>query len=198
MMSSRSCERRSVGGLHRAVRRRTFLRLALVALCLVVTGRVPAQVVPAGDKGGLTVFAGATGSGYEVQYGQQKLLGVSAIVDVDTTRRFGVEAEARWLLFHQTDDLRATTWLAGPRYHFTRGNLQFYGKGLAGVAQLTFPYNYAHGSYLAISPGGGLDYRLSRRISLRLVDVEYQYWPQFTFGSLSSYGLSTGVRCHVF
>jgi hypothetical protein len=154
--------------------------------------------VPDGDKGGFSLTAGGTVSGYEVGYGQQKLLGVAAIVDAESRRPLGFEGETRWLMYHQTDGIHATTWSAGPRYRFDRGKLQFYGKGLIGVGDFTFPYNYAHGSYLVISPGGGVDYRYTRQISFRIADFEYQYWPQFTFGAMSSYGLSAGIRYHIF
>jgi hypothetical protein len=33
---------------------------------------------------------------------------------------------------------------------------------------------------------------------LRLADGEYQYWLEFTFGPMSSYGISTGLRIRVF
>jgi len=178
--------------------RRAILLAVLLSAFLGLARNAPAQVVFTGDEGGFTLTAGATASGYEVQYGEQKLLGVAAVVDVDTRRRFGLEAEGRWLMFHETNQLHATTWMAGPRYHFTRGKLQFYGKGLVGEGQFYFPYSYAQGNYLVIAPGGGVDYRWKRRVSFRLADVEYQIWPQFTFGSMSSYGVSAGVRYHIF
>ena len=170
----------------------------LLAGFLGMAGAASAQVVNSGDQGGFTLSAGATGSGYEVQYGQQKLLGIAAVVDVDTRRRFGLEAEGRWLMFHETNQLHATTWMAGPRYHFTRGKFQFYGKCLIGDGQFYFPHNYARGNYLVYAPGGGVDYRWKHRISFRLADAEYQIWPQFTFGSMSSYGVSAGVLYHIF
>ena len=170
----------------------------LLALGLALGRTASAQVVPAGDEGGLRVFAGGTASGFAVQYGERKMLGVSAVVDVDTVHPVGLEAEARWLTFHQTADVHATTWLAGPRYHRTMGKFQLYGKGLVGVGEFNFPYNYAHGSYLVIAPGGGVDFTVSRKVRLRLADAEYQIWPQFTFGSMASYGISTGVRIRVF
>lgn len=179
------------------VRYAVFLA-ALLAFCMGMARTASAQVVFTGDEGGFTLSAGATASGYEVQYGQQKLLGIAGVVDVDTRRRFGLEAEGRWLMFHETNQLHATTWMAGPRYHFTRGKFQFYGKGLVGVGQFYFPYNYAKGNYLVLAPGGGVDYRWKRRVSFRLADVEYQVWPQFTFGSMSSYGVSAGVLYHIF
>ena len=179
-------------------RRRTTLSAFVVVAGLTGMRPAAAQVVPSGDKGGLTLSAGATASGYEIQYGQQKLLGIAAIVDADTRRRLGIEAEARWLMYHETNGLKATTWSAGPRYHFSNGKFQFYGKGLVGVGQFTFPYNYAHGSYLVISPGGGVDYHWKHKISIRVADFEYQYWPQFTYGAMSTYGLSAGVRYRIF
>lgn len=177
---------------------RMAVSTVLVAACLALVRPAAAQVVDDGDKGGIGLTAGGTVSGYEVGYGQQKLLGVAAIVDGQSRRPLGFEAESRWLMYHQTNGVHATTWTAGPRYRFDRGKLQFYGKALIGVGDFTFPYNYAHGSYLVISPGGGVDYRYTRKISFRLADFEYQYWPQFTFGAMSSYGVSAGIRYHIF
>jgi hypothetical protein len=175
-----------------------FIPGVLLAVGLALGRSASAQVVPAGDGGGLAVFAGGTASGFEVQYGERKLLGVSAVVDVDTRRPIGLEGEARWLVFHETSNVHATTWLAGPRYHRTMGKFQVYAKGLIGVGDFYFPYDYAYGSYLVIAPGGGVDFTVSRRVRLRVADAEYQLWPQFTFGSMTSYGISTGVRIRVF
>jgi len=165
----------------------------LLALGLLLTRTASSQVVYSGDKGGFSISAGATGSGYEVEYGQQKLLGIAGFVDVDTTRRFGAEGEVRFLMFHNPDQLETRTYMGGPRYHYSKGKFQFYGKGLVGFGQFTFPYDLAHGNYLVIAPGGGVDYRWKRRIAFR-GDVEYQIWPQFTYGSMNSYGVSAGIR----
>lgn len=170
--------------------------LLLMALALGRTAS--AQVLPEGDRGGLNIFAGATASGFSLQYGDRKMLGIAPFVDIDTRRAIGFEGEARWLAFHQTDNVHVTTWLAGPRYHRSIGKYQVYGKGLVGIGEFNFPYNYAYGKYLVIAPGGGVDYSLTRRVRLRLIDGEYQYWPQFTFGPLSSYGISAGLRIRVF
>jgi hypothetical protein len=178
--------------------RHAVFMAVLLAVVLGMARTASAQVVPSGDEGGFSLTAGATGSGYEVQYGQQKLLGIAGVVDIDTRRRFGLEAEGRWLMFHNPNQTQTTTYMGGPRYHFTRGKFQFYGKGLVGIGEFTFPYDYAHGSYLVIAPGGGVDYRWKRKISFRLADVEYQMWPQFTYGSMSSYGVSVGVLYHIF
>lgn len=176
---------------------RAVFLLVLFAATLCLVRGAEAQVVYSGDKGGLTLVAGGMATASTVQYGQQKLLGIAGVVDVDTTRRFGFEGETQWLMFHETNQLHFNTFLAGPRYHHTWGKFSVYGKGLVGVGQFHFPYDLAQGNYLVIAPGAGVDYRWTRRISFRLVDAEYQVWPQFTFGSMSNVGLSAGIRYHI-
>jgi hypothetical protein len=177
---------------------KALLPVVLLAFLLALAHRASAQVVPAAEAGGITLSAGVTGSGYYLQYGERKMLGIAGFADLDTRRRLGIEGEARWLVFHQTADVHATTYLIGPRYHVNMGRFQPYAKALVGIGQFNFPYNYARGNYLVVAPGGGVDYRLSRRIYLRLADVEYQYWPQFDFGAMTSVGVSSGIRVRIF
>jgi hypothetical protein len=154
--------------------------------------------VPAGERGGLALSAGGTASGYSLGYGNQKLLGMTAFVDVDGRQHLGVEAEARWLSFYQTNQEHASTYTIGPRYSMYFGRFQPYAKGLVGVGHFTYPFLLAHDDGLVVAPGGGVDFRLTRRIRLRAVDFEYQFWPQFHFGQMSSYGVSTGLRIKIF
>lgn len=175
--------------------RLAFSALVLAA-CLPFTAH--AQVRPEGDKGGLILSAGAMGSGFTLQYGERKMLGIAGFVDADTRRRIGLEAEARFIEFHKTADVHAETYSAGVRYHFDYGKFQPYAKGLIGIGTFNFPYDLAHGTYMVVTGGGGVDYTLTRRIHLRAVDVEYQEWPQFTFGSMTSLGVSTGIRVRIF
>ena len=177
---------------------RSAMLLCVFAVLLATAATLSAQVVPAGDAEGLTYFAGATTSADYLQYGPRKMLGITGFVDADTRNHFGVEAEAIFLAFHQSANVHTTTYAAGPRFRLHRGRFEPYVKGLAGIGEFNFPYNLAHGSYLVVVPGGGVDYRLSRRIRLRLADAEYQYWPGFTYGSLSSLGVSSGIRVRIF
>ncbi len=176
--------------------------LLAAVLALAILGVAPrlaqAQVQSAGDQGGLIVSAGATGSGYYLQYGQRKMAGITAFVDADTKRRFGVEAEARWLEYFQTANVHAETYSIGVRYHFDVGRFAPYAKGLVGFGDFNFPYNYAHGRYLVVTGGGGLDFHWTPRITVRAVDVEYQDWPNFTFGNMNSLGVNAGLRVRIF
>jgi hypothetical protein len=172
--------------------------IVLLAACLGLTHAAYAQAVPAGERGGLSLSAGGTASGYSLGYGDQKLLGMSAFVDVDGRQHLGVEGEARWLSFYQTNQEHASTFMIGPRYSLYFGRFQPYAKGLVGVGHFTYPYLFGHDDGLVVAPGGGVDFRLTRRIRLRAVDFEYQLWPQFHYGLMSSYGVSTGIRIKIF
>jgi len=171
---------------------------ALLAVDLAGFGVASGQVVPSADSGGLKLTVGATATGYSLDYGERKMLGVAAIADADTNRRIGIEAEAGWLIFRQTANVHTATYLIGPRCHLTFGRFQPYAKGLAGFGQFSYPYHLGQDTDLVIAPGGGVDFQLTRRVRLRLADFEYQYWPQFHYGALSSYGVSSGIRIRIF
>ena len=172
----------------------------LFAAWLGLGAAAEGQSAPSGWEEGYSISVGGTASGYYLGYGARKIAGPAAFFDIDTRHRLGIEGEARWLLAPQTADVHNTTWLIGGRYTPFRfeGRFSPYVKGLVGFTQFNFPYNYAKGDYFVVAPGAGLDYRLSRRVRLRVVDFEYQFWPQFTFNSVPSYGISTGIRVRVF
>lgn len=176
----------------------TLLGSLWLAMLLATAVAASAQVVPAGDAEGLTYFAGATASADYLQYGPRKMLGITGFVDADARNHFGVEVEANWMAFHQTANVHTTSYAAGPRFRLHWGRFEPYAKGLVGIGEFNFPYNLAHGSYLVVVPGGGVDFRLSHRIRLRLAEAEYQYWPEFSYGSLSSFGVSSGIRVRIF
>jgi hypothetical protein len=175
-----------------------FVALLVLAILCAVPRLALAQVQAAGDKGGFIVSVGGMGSGYSIQYGQRKMAGITAFVDADTIRHFGIEAEGRWLEFHQTANVHAETFSVGGRYHFDVGRFAPYAKGLVGFGDFNFPYNYAYGRYLVVTAGGGMDFHWTRRITVRAVDFEYQDWPNFTFGNMNSYGLNAGLRVRIF
>jgi hypothetical protein len=170
----------------------------LLSACLASSPPTYAQVVPSGDAGGYNLTVGAMATGYALGYGDRKMLGIAAVADLDTKRRTGFEGEAQWLVFHQTANVHTTTWLVGPRYHLTFGRIQPYAKVLVGFGQFNYPYNLGQDTDLVIAPGGGVDYRINRRVRIRLADFEYQFWPQFHYGALSSYGVSSGIRIRIF
>lgn len=170
----------------------------ILVLNLGAPSSARAQVVAQANAGGFRLSAGATASGYYLQYGARKLVGASAFVDAETKRSLGIEAEGRWLEFHKTQDVHVETYSAGLRYRVNFARFQPYVKGLVGFGNFNFPFSYAHGRYLVVTGGGGLDYHWTHRIHIRVADVEYQDWPQFTFGSMSAVSVSSGLRVGIF
>ncbi|MGH9607620.1 MAG: outer membrane protein [Terracidiphilus sp.] len=156
-----------------------------------------AQVVAHAYNGGLMLSAGGTATATTVQYGQRKLIGYTAFVNADTIRRFGLVAETTQMRWHQTGNVYLSTYSAGLRYHFDFGRFQPYAKGLVGEGHFNFPYNYATGRYFVFTAGGGLDYRLTHRLYVRAADFEFQEWPQFTYGAMSNFGASAGIRVRI-
>ena len=157
--------------------------------------RAGAQALPTASGPGSYISVGVGVSAYQADYGQRVLGGGEFFLDVHPTWRYGIEAEARLLRYHTDEQVTQTSYLAGPQIYVCHcGKLRPYGKFLIGEGELEFPFRYAHGSYLAYAPGGGLDIRISDYLSVRAIDFEYQSWPSFTYGNLHPYGISAGLN----
>ena len=172
----------------------SFLPAVVLALLSSVASAVAgAQALPTATGPGTSIQVGGGVSGYHLEYGQRWLGGVQGWVDYNPLLRFGIEGEARWLRYNQDLGTHAATYLVGPRFLLHRGHIEPYAKVLAGSGRFAFPYGYAHGDYFVVAGGGGVDLRLTPRLYIRVVDVEYQQWPKFTYGSMPSYGASAGI-----
>jgi len=158
-----------------------------------------AQALPTASGPGSYVSAGGGVSAFQEDYGQQKIGGAVVFVDVNPTWRYGFEIEGRWLNYHTSEQVTEANYLGGVRVMLWKpgSRLQPYGKFLAGVGHINFPFQFATGNYLAMAPGAGLDIHLNDRWSVRAADFEYQLWPSFTFGQLKPYGVSVGLRYRI-
>jgi hypothetical protein len=158
-----------------------------------------AQAVPTATATVNHINLGASFSQYQADYGKRDLTGYAIHADLNRNTRWGIEFEARVLRHNQEVDTHETTFLVGPRFAIGRKWFNPYAKLLIGEGKFHFPYDYAEGSYLVFAPGAGLDVPIaSSRFTLRVIDFEYQSWPNFTFGGLNPYGVSAGfsVRIH--
>jgi hypothetical protein len=181
-------------------RRRRHIFSILAAWMIVFASSLPllGQALPAGKGPGSYTSVGITGSFLNINYGQRWVGGGSVYVDGNMYRKIGAEFQFQTLRFHEVSTTRQTTYLAGPRYSFRARGLVPYVKVLAGVGRFTFPYGFGYGNYFVVAPGAGVDFDLNRRLKVRLVDVQYQDWPQFSFGELHPYGVSAGISLRVF
>jgi hypothetical protein len=171
--------------------------ISILTLALLLAGgrSLHAQALPTASGLGSQLSVGGEGSYYQMDYGKRYVGGFAAYAEVDPTWRYGAEAEVRFSRLGAEESVTETTFMAGPRVTLSRhqGRIRPYAKFLVGVGKINFPFNYATGSYLAYAPGGGLDYVINERWTVRAVDVEYQNWPKFTYGALNPYGISVGV-----
>ena len=175
-----------------------FASATLIFLSLVFSPLSWCQSRESATETRPSLWAGGEISGYTVQFGERKMWGASALIDADSAYHIGLEGEGRWLEFHQTANVHLETYMIGPRYHVTFGRLQPFVKGAVGFGNFNFSYNYAYGTYLVVGAGGGVDYSLNHRWSVRLAEVQYQDWPQFTFGAMNNVGVSSGIRYRIF
>jgi hypothetical protein len=167
-----------------------------------------AQVVPAATSRTFSVSAGALGSMFQPDYAglqiaqtsPNRLYGPGAYVDVHFSRWVQVEAEGHWLRFnqfHQPGDPTGngeSTYLIGPRIPIvTFHRITPYGKFLVGMGTADF---LTGGNAFVLDYGGGVDYRLTRRFTLRAFDFEYQQW--HLTPTLYPYGGSVGLSYKIF
>jgi opacity protein-like surface antigen len=169
-------------------------------LALLGTGSHPssAQALPTATAPGAYLSFGGTYSAFNIPYGQTVLGGLGIYANINFRRQLGFEAEARWSTQGQIANVHQSTYLIGPRLQFRRGNFSPYVKGLIGQGNLSLPYNYGTVGALVIAPGAGLDFKLSDRLTLRMVDYEYQHWKNFPYGSYAPYGVSFGLSWRLF
>jgi opacity protein-like surface antigen len=175
-----------------------FPKLTLAALFAVLSVPAFSQAAPAAEQGGLPLAVGGGFSDFSTDFGPIRMYGAAAWADWSFYGRprflqgFGLEAEARDLNYGKPASypgkLRQDTVMGGATYtwrHFH--SLNPYVKFMLGYGVVEFaaapgtnPY-YTLDSRTIYGPGGGLEYRVFRNVSLR-ADYEYQAWPNL-FGS---------------
>ena len=164
-----------------------------LAVCGVRHGE--AQARPTATGPGIALTVGGGYAAYQVQYGQRVDYGTMAFADFHASGRWGVEAEGRWLHWHTDEGVTQATYLVGPHVYLSRrGLVHTYAKLLVGDAHMQFPFGYASGDYFVLAPGAGVDLHVAPRVDVRLLDIERQTWPQFSYGPLHPYGISAGVH----
>lgn len=159
-----------------------------------------AQAVEAMEGRGFYINAGGMASGFMPGDQNQAVIGVGTYVDFHFSHWIQIEGEGRWMRWNGYYGETEDNYLIGPRvpvYRLGRRG-QIYGKALIGLAKQNFAFG-GYGSFTALAFGGTLDYKLTRKLTLRAVDFEYQYWPVWLPGeSLQPYGVSVGAAYRVF
>ena len=188
------------------MKRSTLGLLVVVASFASVSAR--GQVVPSATSHTFSLSAGGLGSTFQPDYtgeglaytGPQRLYGVGAFVDLHFSRWVQVEGEGHWMRFNQyhpcpeCQGIYEDAYLIGPRIPIvTFHRITPYGKFLVGLGSADFLMG---GDAFVLDYGGGVDYRLTRRFTIRAVDFEYQQWRLNPV--LSPYGGSVGISYKIF
>jgi hypothetical protein len=177
--------------------KKTFLHFSLSAaplLLLLPGGRlVRAQALPTATGPGTYIAVGGGVSVFQSDYDGRNIGGGMVFTDMQPTWRWGFEGEARFLRYHTDEGVDQTNYLAGPRINIRPNRLRPYAKFLVGATKIDAPFGYAQGTFFTYAPGGGVDYLLTDRFTVRVFDLEYQIVPQFIGSNVRNLGGSIGL-----
>ena len=179
----------------------------LLVFCLLTTSLLRAQTAVDGTSGAASLWAGAEYANFKASFpvdSNVRLSGVGVFVNYNWTRHYAMEAHMRMLNQNSWYGETEQDWLIGPRYTFLRGEkLRPYADFLVGFVRVKYPFNMGTGDSFTMAPGAGLEYRLSRNLSVR-GGYEYQTMvnsPAFAnepkFGMTPS-GFTVGVGYRIF
>jgi len=190
--------------------KRLIFALLLIALSSGFIVATHGQVVPSATERVFTVRAGGLFSAFQPDYvgggatlHSQWLYSAGAYSDIRASRWVQPEIEVRWGRFNEynpcptcsgSQGIDENTYSAGlrvPIKDFRR--FTPYGKFLVGFGNGSF----LDGDALVFTYGGGVDYGLTRRFTIRACDFEYQQW-SVTNLTLRPYGFSAGLSYRVF
>lgn len=159
------------------------------------------QVAPAAYGHAPTLTVGGFGSMFQPDYagnaiaqaGPNPLFGVGAYVDYKMSRWVTITSEGNWLRFNEYLGINEDTYSIGAKVPITTfKGLTPYGKFMVGLGSGSF----LNGHSTVLTYGGGVDYRLSKRFTLRAFDFEYQQW--LLTPTLYPYGGSVGIGYKIF
>jgi opacity protein-like surface antigen len=188
-------------------------RYLLVGLAFVAGLTANAQVAPSATSfstGKLAV--GGEFSIFQIDAASHPIeSGVGVYIDYDPLKFFGLEVEGRTIQFNETENLRRDQISGGFRYTYNRGKLAPYAKALAGIGSADFPrgsygqdVERKHDTFTTMTFGGGVDYKLTRKIYIR-GEYEYQYRldygtgrPTGPLGITNPNGYNVGVSYRIF
>ena len=173
--------------------------LLLFFVCALAVSTAKCQVAPAVTYPKYSFQLGGEFSDYHPDYGGQRLYGFGGYADLDFRRWIGIEAESRALFLNKYGGkLQMYTGGGGPRIFYRRGKFVPYAKVVVEFGSITFPnHTFDHATMVLYGIGGGLDYNLSHRVSLR-GEFQWQNWPDFLNKGLTPYGFNIGAAYRFF
>jgi opacity protein-like surface antigen len=169
-------------------RKKTFgcWRVGLAIAGLFAATGAYGQIVPSAEGDGQSLWVGAEYANLQAGFpngSNLRLSGVGVFGNFNWNHTYGMEAHARFLNFNSWNGETEQDYLAGPRYTFLhRNKLRPFAAFNVGLVKIQYPFSMGTGTSFAMAPGGGVEYRLSHKWSIR-GNYEYQILlnsPDFT------------------
>ncbi len=161
------------------LRRFYFIAMPITFCVTLLPAAVRAQVVPAGFESNHAVWVGGECSIYSASfpYGSgQRIDGCGAFANLRWAPHFDVEGDARWLAFGGFAGSTESSYLAGRVTYSAAWKIPALRQVSTGQGRHPLSYQIGNRTYCALAPGGGLNYRIASRLTLR-AEYEYQIWP---------------------
>jgi hypothetical protein len=174
-----------------------FLTLSLVAL---LPSAMHAQATAAATRGGMSQVGVAYSIANEDEYPGKHVQGMTFYGTLDLNNHLGVEGDVHLdSIFKSYFQYTESSYDVGLRWTQHYRKFAPYGKGMVGLGHSYAPApnqivgGNTPGTYFLFAAGGGLDYYLTDKINVRVVDFEYQRWPNFPPHGLTPPIFSFGV-----
>jgi hypothetical protein len=175
--------------------------LALLVVLIAFPCGLFAQATPAASRP-LDLQIGVGISAAQPDYSAPHIKGITiyGTLDFRRFRHLGIDGEIHDLKIVTPSDIGQSSYLLGPRYEWRIGRFRPYAKALFGIGNFEFQKGYypvdSSGNYFIYAFGGGVDLRATRRINVRLFDIEQQEWPSFENHGLSPLVGTIGAAYH--
>ena len=161
-----------------------------------------AQTSPGATRGTRRLDVFGEGSWRTTQYHSQNLWGANIGAEVSIYRWVGLRGEldltAPQDYLSYKYQLSEKDLFVGPIVKFHKGRFYPFGYALPGITRLIYPSTNFHDSEVGLALGGGTDYALSNRLSLRPIDFR---WTAASIGSIpdrKEVSISAGLVLQVF
>lgn len=145
---------------------------------LVLVPSLTAQAIYTANEN-TRIQAGAGVAVLNPDYTKGNVIGFSGWGDYDFSKWVGLEFSAHLGEFITPGDITENSYMLGPRLTYRRHKFTVYGKAMVGRSTITNQNYNLSSSYNMFAFGGGLEYRLLRKINIRVIDFEQQQWPDF-------------------
>ncbi|HEX4156289.1 MAG TPA: outer membrane beta-barrel protein [Acidobacteriaceae bacterium] len=158
-----------------------------------------AQATAAATRGGMAQVGVAYTTSNQDEF-KQRLQGVTIYGTFDLNNNFGLEGDVHMMsILKSYYSYTESSYDVGLRYVRHYRSFSPYAKGLIGFGHSQTPSpneiygGNTPGTYMLFALGGGLDYGLTNKINIRIVDFEYQRWPNFPPHGLTPAPVSFGI-----